>query len=94
VTGQTPSGRATGQGQAAALTPVTRTDLKAGSSIYDQNGGVVGKVETVTAKGAVISTGTTRATIPISSFAKGEKGLVIGMSKADIDSQAKKASPK
>lgn len=94
VTGQTPSGQTTAQDQATQLVPVTRTDLKAGSSVYDQSGAVVGKIESVSAKGAVISTGTTRATIPVSSFAKGDKGLIIGMSKAEIDASAKKKSPK
>lgn len=93
VTGQTPSGQTTAKGQASALSPVTRTDLKAGSSVYDTSGAVVGKIESVSANGAVISTGTTRATIPVLSFAKGDKGLVIAMSKADIDAAAKKKSP-
>lgn len=94
VTGQTPSSQSTMPAKAGQLAPATRTDIKAGTSVYDQNGAVVGKVESVSARGAVISTGTTRATIPVSSFAKGDKGLVIGLSKADIDATAKKKSPK
>jgi hypothetical protein len=48
----------------------------------------------VTAKGAVVSTGVVKATIPISSFAKGEKGLVIGMTKAQLDASAKAKTTK
>jgi hypothetical protein len=68
--------------------------VKKGVSVYDQNGGTVGKIESVSGKTAVLSTGTTRATVPISSFAKNDKGLVIAMTKAEIDAQAKKSAPK
>lgn len=93
TTGQTPS-QASGQAQAGQLTAATTADVKAGVSVYDQKGGHVGKVESVSAKGAVVSTGTARAVIPVSSFAKGDKGLVMNMTKAELDAQAKKKSPK
>ena len=83
--GQTPSGQAVA---------ATASDVKSGVSVYDQNGGLVGKVESVSSKGAVINTGTVKASIPVSSFAKNDKGLVIAMSKADIDAAAKKSSAK
>jgi hypothetical protein len=35
-----------------------------------------------------------KATIPVSSFAKGDKGLVISMSKSELDAAAKKKSGK
>jgi hypothetical protein len=73
---------------------VTKADVKAGTSVYDQNGGVVGKVESISAKGAVISTGTVKATVPLSSFAKSDQGLVIGMSKAEIEAAAKPTGKK
>lgn len=72
----------------------TAADVKAGVSVYDQNGGMVGKVDSVSSKGAVVNTGTVKAAIPVSSFAKNEKGLVIAMTKAEIDAQAKKSPPK
>jgi hypothetical protein len=79
---------------AAATKAATAADVKKGSSVYDQNGGSVGKIESISGKNAVLSTGSTRATVPISSFAKNDKGLVIGMTKAEIDAQAKKSTPK
>jgi hypothetical protein len=79
---------------AAAAKPAIATDVKAGVSVYDQNGGLVGKVESVTSKGAVVNTGTVRASIPVSSFAKNDKGLVIAMTKADINAAAKKSTTK
>lgn len=93
-TGETPSGQATAQGQAEQPTAATAADVKAGVSVYDQKGGLVGKVESVSGKGAVVSTGTVKASIPVSSFAKGEKGLVISMSKAEIDAAAKETTAK
>lgn len=80
--------------EASATRAATAADVKKGVSVYDQSGGVVGKIDSVSGKNAVLSTGSTKATVPISSFAKNDKGLVIGMTKAEIDAQAKKAAPK
>jgi hypothetical protein len=78
----------------AVAKPATAADVKAGLSVYDQNGGLVGKIDVVTSKGAVVNTGTVKASIPVSSFAKGDKGLVIAMTKAEIDAAAKKSTTK
>jgi len=79
---------------AAAAKPAAAADVKAGASVYDQNGGLVGKVESVSSKGAVVNTGKAKASIPVSSFAKNDKGLVIAMTKADVDAAAKKSASK
>ena len=92
-TGTTPSGQTTGNAAAGAATAATAADVKAGVSVFDQKGGSVGKVESVSAKGAVVDTGKVKATVPTASFAKNDKGLVISMSKAEIDAAAK-APPK
>lgn len=80
----------------AALTAATAADVKAGVPVFDQKGGVVGKVESVSAKGAVVSTGKARAEIPLSSFGKNDKGLVMAMTKTELEaaSATKKATPK
>ena len=39
--------------------------------------------------GAVVSTGKARAEIPLTSFGKNDKGLVVSVTKADLDAQAK-----
>jgi len=95
-TGETPSGQSVPNtaSDKPAVSAVTEADVKAGASVYDQNGGVVGKVESISAKGAVISTGTVKATVPLSSFAKSDQGLVIGMSKAEIEAAAKPTGKK
>lgn len=76
----------------ATVTAATAADIKAGVPVFDAKGGVVGKVESVSAKGAVVNTGTVKATVPVASFAKNDKGLVISMSKAEIDAAAKPAA--
>lgn len=72
----------------------TAADVRSGVSVYDASGGIVGKIVAVSGKNAVLSTGSVRATIPLASFAKNDKGLVIGMTKAQIDAEAKKVAPK
>jgi hypothetical protein len=93
-TGQTPSGQAAPeQAQSNQLAKATAADVKAGTSVYDEKGGLVGKIVSVSGKGAVVDTGVVKATIPVSSIAKSDKGPVIGMTKAEIDAAAKKKKP-
>lgn len=95
ATGQTPSGNPVpDQAQASELAKATAADVKAGMSVYDAKGGLVGKVVSSTAKGVVVDTGSVRASVPLSSLAKGDKGLVVGMTKAELEAAAKKSSPK
>ncbi|WP_395623217.1 hypothetical protein [Sphingomonas daechungensis] len=73
------------------VTAATADDLKKGASVYDQTGALVGKVDSAKADSAVLNTGKARAEIPLASFGKNEKGLVVSITKADIDDQAKSA---
>jgi ribosomal protein S1 len=68
----------------------TPADIKADVSVYDEAGDLVGKVVSVSSDGAVVNTGKVRAQIPLSSFGKNDKGLVVSATKADLDAQAKK----
>lgn len=77
----------------ATVTAATAADVKAGVPVFDQKGGVVGKVESVSAKGAVVSTGKAKAMVPVSSFGKNGKGLVISMTKTELDATAAKSAP-
>ena len=90
-TGQTPSGQAVAEQTEVAK--ATAADVKAGDSVYDQKGAVVGKIVSAKGKTAVIDTGTTKASVPISSLGKSDKGLVIGMTKSEIEAAAKKKKP-
>jgi hypothetical protein len=71
------------------VTAATEADIAKGASVYDQNGELVGKVDSVSSKGAIVSTGKARAEIPITSFGKNDKGLVVAITKADLDAEAK-----
>ena len=64
--------------------------MKAGVPVFDSKGGVVGKVESATSKGAVVTTGKARAEVPITSLGKNNKGLVISMTKTEIEFAAAK----
>lgn len=73
---------------AAAIKPATAADVKKGVEVYDQKGGSVGTIKSIGASGAIVATGKVRVPIPVSSFAKNDKGLVISMTKAELDAQA------
>jgi len=78
----------------ATVTEATAADVKAGVPVFDQKGGVVGKIDSVSANGAVVSTGKARAEIPVASFGKNDKGLVMSMTKAELEAaSAKSAKP-
>lgn len=75
---------------AGEVTAATAADLKAGMSVYDQTGALVGKVDSVKDGGAIVNTGKARAEIPLTSFGKSDKGLVVGTTKSELDAAAKK----
>ena len=78
---------------AAAPAPATAAEApaaqaataKAGDTIYDTAGEVVATVESVSGGNAVITTGSAKATVPLSSFAAGPKGPTISMTKAQLE---------
>jgi hypothetical protein len=74
--------------QATAL--ATAADLKAGAAVYDEHGGNVGTVESADAKGAVIAIGKARIRIPAGSIGKNERGLVVTMTKEQLEAAAGK----
>ena len=81
-------GAANATAQAGELQVAAKADVTTGAPVLDQTGAPVGKIESVTADGAVVSTGKVRAQIPFGSFGKSEKGLVIAMTKAELEAQA------
>jgi len=74
---------------AGAVVAATKEDIKAGLAVLDQQGGSVGTVESVTDDGAIVSTGSTRVQLPFNSFGKNDQGLVIGMTKSELEAAAK-----
>lgn len=79
-------------GATTGATAATAADVQAGAEVRDTDGNVVGTIESVDANGAVIATGEARVQIPVSSFAKSDKGLVIAMTKAELEAAAKAAA--
>ena len=71
------------------VTAATADDVKAGVSVYDQAGALVGKADPVKDDGVVVNTGEARAEIPLTSFGKNAKGLVISVTKAELEAKAK-----
>ena len=75
------------------VTAATSADVQAGAQVRDQNGAPVGTIESVDGEAAVLSTGAVRAEIPISSFGKDSQGLVIAMTRAQIEAAAGVRTP-
>lgn len=74
--------------QAGATAPATAADLRSGATVHDTQGGTVGTIESADASGAVINTGTARARLPLTSFARNDTGLVISMTRAQLEAAA------
>jgi len=85
--------QATQPAPAAAAAPATAgAGVTAGAAVFDASGNPVGTIESVSGANAVLSTGTVKASIPVASFAKGAKGLVVGITKADLEAQVAAAT--
>jgi len=74
--------------QQAAVSPTV------GAKVYGPDGVEAGTVEKVDAANAVVNTGTKRATLPLAAFGKNEKGLLISMSKAQLEAAVAAAETK
>jgi len=85
-----PAAPAAGQAPASA-TPGTAS-VTAGAAVLDAKGGAVGTVASVTGEIAVIDTGTVKASVPVASLATSDKGVLIGMTKAELEAAAKGAA--
>ena len=78
--------------QGAPAAAASAVNVAVGATVSDTSGQPVGTIESVTGGNAVLSTGAAKASIPVSSFAKGTGGLVIGITKADLEAQVAQAS--
>jgi hypothetical protein len=65
---------------------------KAGDTLYDKTGQVVGTVESINGQNAVISTASGKATIPLGALTSTSKGPTIGMTKAELDAAMQNAA--
>jgi hypothetical protein len=75
------------------IVAATRGDFRAGQEVRDPQGGLVGTVESVDDDGVVVSTGSVRAELPFRSFGKNDRGLVISLTRAELEEAAAAQSP-
>ena len=77
---------------APSAAAASAANVTPGATVVDTTGAPVGTIESVSGGNAVLSTGTVKAAIPVSSFAKGANGLVIGITKADLEAKVQAAT--
>lgn len=82
-----------GDAGSAAATASAKPNVTVGATVSDSSGGNVGTITQVAGGNATIDTGTTKAAVPVTSFAQGQNGLVLGMTKAQVDAAASQARP-
>ena len=88
------TGAHAGHAPHAAVAAATQADLRSGAAVSDTHGGAVGTIESADAEGAVVATGKARAKLPLASFGKNASGgLVVSMTKAQIEAAALTAAP-
>lgn len=81
------------QESAATADPAAQSAAaKAGDTVYDQAGEVVGTIEKVEGNNFVISTGTNRATLALASLGQGPKGPTLAMTKEQLDTAIQRAA--
>jgi len=85
-----PAAPAAGQGPASATS--AKASVAAGAAVLDAKGGAVGTIASVTGDIAVIDTGVVKASVPVASLATSDKGVLIGMTKAELEAAAKGAA--
>ena len=71
-----------------AQTTAPAVKVAVGAAVSDTSGNPVGTIEEVNGDLAVLSTGTHKVSLPISSFGAGAKGPVLGMTRAEVDAAA------
>jgi len=71
--------------QAAAPAASAAAAPTVGAKVFDAEGGEVGTVEAIQGDIVTVSTGTARAGLPKTAFVSREKGLTIGMNKAQLE---------
>lgn len=75
-----------------AAAPSAAASVVAGAAVSDTTGAPVGTIESVSGGNAVLSTGVAKASIPVASFAKGPNGLIVGITKADLEAKVAQAT--
>ena len=82
-----------GTAEAGPVTAASPSDFRTGMEVRDARGGMVGTVESVDGEGAIVFTGNLRAKLPFQSFGKNNLGLVISLSRAELEAAASAQRP-
>jgi hypothetical protein len=90
---QTAPADATQQANAPTTSASSAVSVTPGTSVVDASGAPVGTIESVTAQGAVVSTGTAKANLPLNAFAKRDNGVAISMTKAELEAAVSNVAP-
>lgn len=80
--------------QAAPASAPAAATPTAGAKVFDPEGNEVGSIDTVQGDVVTVSTGTARAGLPKSAFVTRDKGLTIGMTKAQLEAAVQGAQAK
>jgi hypothetical protein len=88
------AGTAFAQAAAPAPAAAATVQVTAGATVYGPDGNEVGKVEKVEGGNAVINTGKNSAAVPASAFGKNDKGLIVSMTRDQLDAAVAAASAK
>lgn len=75
--------------EAGATVLADPSDIRVGAEVRDPEGGLVGTIESVDSDGAVVTTGQARAKLPLGSFGKNDRGLVISLTRAELEAAAR-----
>ena len=78
---------------AAGTAAISAVDVRAGMPVLDTEGGQVGTIESVEADGAIVATGEARAKLPFASFGMSERGLVITMTRSELEAAVQARAP-
>ncbi len=82
------------QAEAGPVTKAEPADFRTGMEVRDAQGGLVGTVDSVDGEGAIVFTGNLRAKLPFQSFGKNNLGLVISLSRSELEAAASAQSPR
>ena len=72
--------------------PARPEDVTVGSEIRDSKGAVLGRVESVNMSAAVVAGAAGKVEVPLESFGKNNKGLLLALTKAEFDTMVADAN--
>lgn len=72
--------------------PALPADITVGSQVSDIRGALIGTIDSVDMASAVIATSVGKASVPLEAFGKNQKGLLLGVRKAEFEAQVAAAN--